>query len=618
MKNTFVKLITALLALMLALPCVSALAEAPAFSRICKLNDQGDDVRAIQERLIALGYLEGEATGVFDKDTEAALLAFQDMNGLLETGMADAITLGVLFSESAKEKDYWAKYADYGLYDVEVEEATESGAFYAEPAMGMAMMPVATAMPKAGFSAEEYSRVSEPGFTSAMGSQLSTFSVDVDTAAYAQIRAKILRGERVPADAVQVEQMLNYFSYDYAGPADGEPFGVTMETAKCPWNEDALLLLIGLQAEAVRDENRPDYNLVFLIDTSGSMYGEDRLDLVKRAFMLMLDALKPTDTVSIVAYASMDRVVIEGVPASEKTRIMEALNSLEAHGSTNGSAGLTRAYEIADRYAREGSVNRILLATDGDLNVGLTSEGDLARLVQEKKEAGVKLTVLGFGYGNYKDNKMEALALYGDGNYWYIDTVYEARKALVTEAGGTFLTVAEDVKLQVDFNPAKIAAFRLVGYEDRVMAAEDFANDDVDGGMIGSGHQVTALYEIIPAGSDAAPDDPQSRYGTFVPGNSAEWLTLSIRAKTPGSEVSNLYSYPFLPEDEPGEPAGNMRFAAAVAETALLLRDSTHKGSASYANVQALLQGCDVSGDVYKEEFVYLVNLLQRQEELPR
>ncbi len=623
MKSGIVRTLSILLALLLALPCVGALAEQPAISRICKLNDQGEDVRQIQERLIALGYLEGEAGGVFDSATEKALLDFQSTNSLLKTGMADAITLGVLFSDSALEKDYWSKrWADD--YDEEyavVEEAAETGAYVyyaAEPSMAAAPMPMATAMPRS-FSTEEYGYTAETGYTSAQTTQFSTFSVDVDTAAYAQVRSKILRGERVPADAIQVEQMLNYFSYDYAQPKAGEPFGVTMEMAECPWNENALLLLIGLQAEIIRDENRPDYNLVFLIDTSGSMYGSDRLDLVKRAFMLMLDELKPTDTVSIVAYASMDRVVIEGVPASEKTRIMDALNSLEAHGSTNGSAGLTRAYEIADRYAREGSVNRILLATDGDLNVGLTSEGDLARLVQEKKEAGVKLTVLGFGYGNYKDNKMEALALYGDGNYWYIDTIYEARKALVTEAGGTFLTVAEDVKLQLDFNPGKVAAFRLVGYEDRVMAAEDFANDKVEGGMIGSGHQVTALYEIIPASGDAGVDAPQSKYGTFVPGNSAEWFTLSIRAKVPGSETSDLYSYPWLPEAEPGEPTGNIRFAAAVAETALLLRDSAYKGSATFENVQALLKGCDtVAGDVYKEEFVYLVNLLQRQSELAR
>lgn len=625
MKTGTTRTLSFLLALLLTLMTLPgiALAEQPAVSRICKLNDQGDDVRQIQERLIALGYLDGEANGIFDKATEAALTEFQRMNDLLRTGMADDITLAVLFSDSAREKDYWEKRrpddADW-LYEAEeaVEEATEAYAYYAEPSLAAAPMPTATAMPK-GFSTEEYGHVTENGYTAAQGTQLSTFSVDVDTAAYAQVRAKILRGERVPADAIRVEQMLNYFSYKYAQPNPGEPFGVTMEVSACPWNEDALLLLIGLQAEVIRDENRPDYNLVFLIDTSGSMYGSDRLDLVKRAFMLMLDELKPTDTVSIVAYASMDRVVIEGVPAAEKTRIMDALNSLEAHGSTNGSAGLTRAYEIADRYAREGSVNRILLATDGDLNVGLTSEGDLARLVQEKKESGVKLTVLGFGYGNYKNNKMEALALYGDGNYWYIDTIYEARKALVTEAGGTFLTVAEDVKLQVDFNPAQIGAFRLVGYEDRVMAAEDFANDKVDGGMIGSGHQVTALYEIIPAGRDTGVDAPQSKYGTFVPGNSAEWLTLSIRAKTPGSETSNLYSYPWMPEAQPGEPTGNIRFAAAVAETALLLRNSTYKGSASYTDVQSLLQGCDtVTGDVYKEEFVYLVNQLQRQTELPR
>ena len=270
---------------------------------------------------------------------------------------------------------------------------------------------------EAEWNINEYSYVSENGFHFASVNPLSTFAADVDTASYAQIRALILAGMEVPADAVRVEEMLNYFSYDYAEPQNEEPFGVSMELADCPWNKDALLLQIGVQAEKIKDEDRPRHNLVFLIDVSGSMFGSDRLDLVKRAFQLMLDELAPTDTVSIVTYASSDRVVLDGVPAADKTRIMEAISDLRASGSTNSAAGIQTAYTLAEKHAVDGGVNRILMATDGDFNVGMTSEGDLARLVMEKKKSGIRLTMLGVGYGNYKDNKLEALADYGDGNY---------------------------------------------------------------------------------------------------------------------------------------------------------------------------------------------------------
>ena len=370
----------------------------------------------------------------------------------------------------------------------------------------------------------------------------------------------------------------------------------------------------GGRKEEISRENRAPHNLVFLIDVSGSMFGSDRLDLVKRAFLLLLEELNPTDTVSIVAYASMDTVVLEGVPASEKTRIMEAICSLEPGGYTNGSAGLIRAYEVAEKYLAKSGIGRIMLATDGDLNVGTTSEAELARLVMEKKKSGISLTCLGFGMGNYKDNKMEALADYGDGNCWYIDTIYEARKALVTEGGGTFVTVAKDVKLQLDFNPASVKGYRLIGYEDRVMAAEDFANDEKDGGEIGSGHRVTVLYEIVPADSDFDFGAVESRYQTAVTGENDEWLTLSIRAKEPDGQESKLYTYPLMPEDA-AKLSDNMKFAAAVAEVGMLLRGSEWAGTSSWESALALLRDCEaVSGDAYKEEFLYLVTLLQRAE----
>ena len=447
-------------------------------------------------------------------------------------------------------------------------------------------------------------------------SPLSTFAADVDTSSYALFRRKVLNGERVAPDSIRIEEMLNYFHYDYAQPKDGEPFGVTTEIAPCPWNDKTMLLLVGLQAADVKADDRPGHNLVFLIDTSGSMYGSDRLDLVKRAFMLLLEELDPNDTVSIVAYASQDRVVIEGVHASEKTTIMEAISELEAGGATNGSAGITKAYEIAAKYYREGGVNRILLATDGDLNVGTTGEGDLAKLVSEKKKAGISLTCLGVGMGNYKDNKMEALADYGDGNCRYLDTIYEARKALVEEAGGTFNTVAKDVKIQVDFNPAKVKGYRLIGYEDRLMAAEDFANDEKDGGEIGSGHRMTALYEIIPADSDFDFGEAESRYQSTQAaeaGADAEWLTVAIRAKEPEGTESKLYEYPVGAEAVSETMSENLRFAAGVAEAGMILRENEWKGTADWAQALELVRGCEsVSGDAYKEEFVYLLTLLER------
>ena len=355
---------------------------------------------------------------------------------------------------------------------------------------------------------------------------------------------------------------------------------------------------MGLQAKAVTEDERPAHNLVFLIDVSGSMFGEDRLDLVKRAFLMLLDELKPTDTVSIVTYASRDEVVLSGVPAADKVRIMEAISGLEAGGSTNSAAGIQTAYALAEQYAVEGGVNRVLMATDGDFNVGISSEGDLARLIMEKKEKGVRLTMLGVGYGNY----------------YYLDSIFEARRALVSEAGGTLVEVAKDVKLQLDFNPARVKGYRLIGYEDRLLAPEDFADDTKDGGEIGSGHRVTALYEIVPVGSSFDVGAPESKYAQPAAGeNAGEWLTLNIRAKKPDADQSELWSYPL--DAEPAEAlSDNMKFAAAVAEAGMLLRDSEFKGDSTYSAALALARDCgSVTGDPYKEEFVYMLTLLERQ-----
>ena len=609
------KWIAILTALVMVLTAASA---ALADDGILRPGDQGDEVKALQEKLIELEYLEGEATGTYDEATEAAVLWFQEDHYLLRTGIADGTTRRLIMEETGHaNKNPWGD--DYEVCTEEAADGAVYESYAAATAMPAAGMAYSNSAAKTGavngwddFNTDEFTHFETNRFLSTLTSPLSTFAADVDTSSYAQFRRRVLSGERIPADSIRIEEMLNYFHYDYKQPEGSEPFGVTIEYADCPWNAQTKLLQIGLQAKTAERDNLPGHNLVFLIDTSGSMWGEDRLDLVKRAFLMLLEDLRPEDTVSIVAYASQDRVVLEGVPASEKTRIMEAITELEAGGSTNGSAGILRAYEIAEKYYVKGGTNRILLATDGDLNVGVTSEGDLVKLVEEKRETGIQLTCLGFGMGNYKDNKMEALADYGNGSCWYIDTIYEARKALVTEGGGTFVTVAKDVKIQVDFNPALLKGYRLIGYEDRLMAAEDFADDTKDGGEIGSGHRMTALYEIVPADSEFDFGAAESRYQTAEGSAEGEMLTVSIRAKEPEGTESKLYEYP-VGSEAAETLSDNMKFAAAVTEVGMILRDSEWKGTATYGTALELLRDCgSVTGDSYKEEFLYLVGLLER------
>ena len=588
-----------LLAGMLAWGLAAASAE-NMFVRELQLGDQGEDVHLMQQRLLDLGYPVSAPDGVFSEETERALILFQEFNNLLMTGTLDEITHRVLFSEQAQA------YEEPMI----LEDALERMAGVPAPSGALVSIQMQE------FNTNEYNFVPENRFVSVLTSSLSTFAADVDTASYAQVRAMILRGDPVPRDSVRVEEFLNYFRYDYKQPDAGEPFGVTMQMTQTPWNEHTLLLQIGLQAAEIPKEERPPQNLVFLIDVSGSMDAPDKLPLVKRAFQLLVKELAPTDTVSIVTYASRDEVVLRGVRASEKTRILEAIDQLAAGGATAGAAGITTAYDIAQELLIAGGNNRVLLATDGDLNVGISDEGSLVRLIKEKKQAGIFLSVLGFGDGNYKDNKLEALADHGDGNYSYIDTIFEARRALVTEIGATFFAVAKDVKLQVDFNPAALKGYRLIGYENRLMEAEDFTDDTRDGGELGSGHRLTVLYELVPIDSAFDIGTAQSKYTQPAPTDSApaEWLTLSIRAKQPEGNESQLFTYP-LPIDTPQEMTDNLRFAAAVAQVGMLLSDSEWKSTASYDSALALLrQDTSLSGDVFKEEFLYLVNLLAREQ----
>lgn len=373
---------------------------------------------------------------------------------------------------------------------------------------------------------------------------------------------------------------------------------------------------IGLKTQEIDFSEAPDSNLVFLLDVSGSMTSDDKLPLLQKSFSMLVEELGEKDTVSIVTYAGSDRVVLQGESGDNKTRIIEAINALEAGGSTNGADGIGTAYALAEKYFIEGGNNRVILATDGDLNVGISSESGLKELVTEKKESGVFLSVLGFGTGNIKDNKMETLADCGNGNYAYIDTIGEAKKVLVEQMGATLVTVAKDVKLQVEFNPAYVKGYRLLGYENRALATEDFDDDKKDAGEIGAGHMVTALYEIVPVDSDQEIPETELKYQDdkkTAGVENGEWLNLKIRYKEPDADESILKEYPVTQEAYTDKPSQDFYFAAAVAEFGLMLRDSEYKGDASFENVRALLKKVDTDEDDYKDEFVYLVKKLQKQ-----
>lgn len=468
------------------------------------------------------------------------------------------------------------------------------------------------------WNTEEYDSIREIGFQSVRNRPLSTFSVDVDTASYSNLRRMIEDGyslEEIPSGAVRIEELLNYFSYDYNLPEGDEPFGVTTVLGDCPWNEDAKLLQIGLKTEEIDFSEAPHSNLVFLLDVSGSMYSDDKLPLLQKSFAMLVEELTEKDRVSIVTYAGSDKVVLEGVSGDEKTKIIDALESLEAGGSTNGADGIETAYKLAGEYFINGGNNRVILATDGDLNVGVSSESELDELITEKKESGVFLSVLGFGTGNIKDNKMETLADRGNGNYAYIDSLSEAKKVLVEQMGATLVTVAKDVKLQVEFNPAYVKGYRLLGYENRMLQTEDFDDDKKDAGEIGAGHMVTALYEIIPVDSEQEIPETELKYQSetgSVGVENGEWLNLKIRYKAPDSDESWLCSYPVTEDAYREQPGEDFYFAAAVAEFGLLVRDSEYKKDASFENVRELLKLVDTEADEYKDEFVYLVKKLER------
>lgn len=468
---------------------------------------------------------------------------------------------------------------------------------------------------------EEYNYIKENGYTAVSSAPLSTFSADVDTASYTNVRRMIDDGMDVPPDAVRIEEFINYFDYDYTDPADGEPFAVHTELSDCPWNDETELLMVGINTkgfDAVLDE-RPAMNLVFLIDVSGSMYDDNKLPLVQKSFSMLTDNLTAADRVSIVTYAGSDEVVLEGADGNDRKKILRAINDLEAGGSTAGAAGINTAYDIAQKYFIDGGNNRVILATDGDLNVGLSSESELTRIIEEKRESGVFLSVLGFGTGNYKDNRLEALADYGNGNYSYIDSKKEAKKVLVDEMSGTLFTVAKDVKFQLEFNPANVKGYRLIGYENRVMAAEDFNDDTKDAGEIGAGHSVTVLYEIVPADSEMELGESELKYASDSEGVMGdELLTVNIRYKEPEGSESKLLTYPVNKSLYSDKMSADMNFASCVAEFGMLLRNSRYIGDVTYKDVSAQLSKYDYSDDDYKDEFIYLVNTMKRRDTNPQ
>lgn len=463
--------------------------------------------------------------------------------------------------------------------------------------------------------AEEYNHVSENRFLSAKETPLSTFSVDVDAASYSNMRRFINQGQLPPKDAIRTEELVNYFSYDYAKPTGVDPVRITTEVGVCPWNEKHRLVRIGLKAKEIPTENLPESNLVFLIDVSGSMFGPTRLDLVKSSLKLLVNNLREKDKVAIVIYAGSAGEKLPSTSGSDKQKIREALDELQAGGSTAGGEGIRLAYKIARKNFIKGGNNRVILCTDGDFNVGVSSKEGLESLIEEERKSGVFLTVLGYGMGNYKDNKMQALAEKGNGNHAYIDNIQEANKVLVNEFGGTISTVAKDVKLQIEFNPAQVEAYRLIGYESRLLNKEDFNDDAKDAGEMGAGHVVTAFYEVVPVGikSDYAGkvddlkyqkvDDKKQRVYT----NSDELLTVKLRYKQPDKDVSKKIEL-VVKDDKKNQVSPDFHFASAVAMYGQLLSDSDFKADASYEKVVALAKkGLNNDERGYRREFIRLV-----------
>lgn len=473
------------------------------------------------------------------------------------------------------------------------------------------------ATPSVEWNTEGYNTIDEYGYVSVATAPFSTFGADVDTASYSELRRKLYEGTDygIADDAVRIEELINYFSYDY-NEGSGK-FGVSTALTPCPWNEDTLLLRVGVKAEEI--DITGGSNIVFLIDTSGSMIDANKLPLAIEAFKTLQTQLTENDTVSIVTYAGSAEVLLEGVKGTDTEKITEALDQLVADGCTDGGEGIITAYDLAEEHFIEGGNNRVILATDGDLNVGVTSEADLISLIEDEREKGIFLTCLGFGEGNYMDDKMEALADHGNGNYAYIDCTREAEKVLREEIWSTLYTVAKDTKFQIEFNPNLVKGYRQIGYENRAMAAEDFADDTKDGGEVGSGQCVTVLYEIVLQSSDMEIPTVESRYGNDEAQSndfSDELLVINLRYKEPDADTSSLITVPVTEAMLTEEMDADTSWAAGVAQFGMLIKDSEYKGTSTYQSIyDRLILDDSIMEDAYKAEFLYLIQLAMEQED---
>lgn len=476
-----------------------------------------------------------------------------------------------------------------------------------------AILPQPSA-PGAAWNRESYNALQENGFVNAARKPLSTFSIDVDTASYANVRRFVNSGSLPPAGAVRIEEMINYFTYDYPEPQGKAPLSLSAEVGPSPFHRDYQLVRIGLDAPDLAGEELPPSNLVFLVDVSGSMEAANKLPLLKKALALVVRQLGERDRVAMVVYAGADRVVLRPTRGDRHQAILAALDQLRAGGSTHASSGIRTAYQLARQAFIDGGNNRVILASDGDFNVGVTSRDELMRLIEEERKSGIQLTVLGFGMGNYHDDTMEILADKGDGNYAYIDSLLEAKKVLVQQMSGTLFTLARDVKIQVEFNPARVGAHRLLGYENRALSDEDFRDDRKDAGEIGVGHRVTALYELIPAGHNSIPEmDPLKYQANPGGGNvaSQELLTVKLRYKPKGADTSREMALPVAAAQERGNTA-DFRFAAAVAGYGMLLTGSEYLGTFTWEQCLNLARaGRGVDRDGYRAEFIRLVEASQ-------
>ena len=518
----------------------------------------------------------------------------------LKPGHTKALSVQYGYYSPAPGKD-WASAPSYDLGETEKPKSKKT---------------------EEGSNTEEYDRIIENEFLRPTEKALSTFSIDVDVASYSMMRRKVEEGQHPPQGSVRLEEMINYFTYNYANPTDGKPFSVATEVGECAWNTNHRIMQIGIQGLRIDKSVLPPANLVFLIDVSGSMSSYDKLPLVKQSLQMLTNELRPQDRIAMVVYAGSSGLVLPSTPCSNKQKILDALDRLEAGGSTAGAAGINQAYEVAKANFIANGNNRVILCTDGDFNVGVSSDAELTTLIEKKREEGVFLSVLGFGMGNYKDSKMEKLADKGNGNYAYIDNLAEAKKNLVTQMGGTLLTIAKDVKIQVEFNPAKVKAYRLIGYENRALADKDFNDDKKDAGEIGAGTSVTALYEIITDENDPAfkdmPKTDKLKYQKTEPATTTtggdEMATIKIRYKEPKENTSQLLEYAVKNENVSlPQTSENYRFASAVAAFGMLLRDSKFSGNYTYDKVRELAisaKGTDTEG--YRAEFIKLVTAAKK------